>query len=249
MNPSIIEEWYRGWDESMIWSYFQNVMGNAYVDREKNPNSAIVYVNCFGFVAGKPDIQLIQDWYNDVVEGFAIIVARDDSWHNVFEEVGKDKCRCVERYAIKKEPDCFNENDLTTFVKQVEQKYEIKPIDEDLYHECKKYQWSEDFVQGYKNYEEFKDKGLGFVAICDGKLIAGASSYSSYKGGIEVEVDTKEEYRRKGLATACASKLILECLKKCLYPSWDAQNKWSVALAEKLGYHFSHSYRAYEFWK
>ena len=27
--------------------------------------------------------------------------------------------------------------------------------------------------------------------------------------------------------------------------SWDAQNKWSLALAEKLGYHFSHEYVAY----
>ena len=51
---------------------------------------------------------------------------------------------------------------------------------------------------------------------------------------------------RKGLAYACGAKLILECIKNGLYPSWDAQNKWSVALAEKLGYHFSHEYIAYE---
>ena len=83
----------------------------------------------------------------------------------------------------------------------------------------------------------------------DGEVVSGASSYSSYTGGIEVEVDTKEEYRRNGLATACAAKLIIECLKRNLYPSWDAQNKWSVALAEKLGYHYSHAYTAYEMWK
>ena len=52
--------------------------------------------------------------------------------------------------------------------------------------------------------------------------------------------------KRKGLAYVCGSKLILECLERGLYPSWDAQNKWSVALAEKLGYHFSHEYTAYE---
>lgn len=56
----------------------------------------------------------------------------------------------------------------------------------------------------------------------------------------------REDHRRKGLAYACGSKLILECLEKGLYPSWDAQNKWSVALAQKLGYHFSHEYVAYE---
>ncbi|MCD8086840.1 MAG: GNAT family N-acetyltransferase [Clostridiales bacterium] len=247
--PSKIEEWYRDWDESMIWSYLQTVMGDAYADREDRPTSAIICVNCFGFAAGIPNIQLVQDWYNQVVDKFAIITARDDSWHKAFEEVGKDNCRRVERYAIKKEPDCFNVNKLTTFVTQAGQECEIRQIDEDLYHECKKYRWSEDFVQGYKTYGEFQHKGLGFVAICHGSLLSGASSYSSYKGGIKIEVDTKEDCRRKGLATACASKLILECLKRGLYPSWDAQNKWSLALAEKLGYHFSHTYSAYEVWK
>lgn len=80
----------------------------------------------------------------------------------------------------------------------------------------------------------------------DGELVAGASSYSRYDKGIEIEIDTREDQRRKGLAYVCGAKLILECLDKGLYPSWDAQNTWSVALAEKLGYHFSHEYVAYE---
>ena len=82
----------------------------------------------------------------------------------------------------------------------------------------------------------------------DGELVSGASSYSRYEGGIEIEIDTNEKYRRKGLAYICGAKLILECLKRNLYPSWDAQNKWSLALAEKLGYHYSHTYNAYEIW-
>ena len=77
-------------------------------------------------------------------------------------------------------------------------------------------------------------------------MVAGASSYSRYNDGIEIEIDTKTEHRRKGLASVCGAKLILECLDRDLYPSWDAQNMWSVGLAEKLGYHYSHTYTAYE---
>ena len=77
-------------------------------------------------------------------------------------------------------------------------------------------------------------------------MVSGASSYSRYKNGIEIEIDTKAEFRQKGLAYACGAKLILECLSRNLYPSWDAQNKISVALAEKLGYHYDHEYTAYE---
>ncbi len=76
--------------------------------------------------------------------------------------------------------------------------------------------------------------------------MSGASSYSSYQGGIEIEIDTREDCRRKGLASVCGARLVLECLNRGMYPSWDAQNLWSVGLAEKLGYHFSHEYDAYE---
>ena len=77
------------------------------------------------------------------------------------------------------------------------------------------------------------------------KLVCGASSYTVYNKGIEIEIDTKEGYRRKGLALVCASKIILECLSRELYPSWDAANRESVALAEKLGYHFDNEYVTY----
>lgn len=51
---------------------------------------------------------------------------------------------------------------------------------------------------------------------------------------------------RQGLAFACGARLILECLQRGLYPSWDAQNEGSLALARKLGYHFDHAYTAFE---
>lgn len=246
---SKIYAWYKDWDESMLWSCFQEIMGEAYVDHPEYPQSGIVYVNCFAFAAGKPNKLLVQNWYDEKVNSFAIITARDNSWNPIFKAVGKDNCRRVERYAIKKEKNCFDTERLNGFIAQLNGKYELKSIDEKIFNACKNYDWSVDFVQGYKNYDEYHKYGLGIVAFHDGEMVAGASSYSSYPGGIEVEIDTKEEYRRKGLATACGAKLILECLKRGFYPSWDAQNRWSVALAEKLGYHYSHAYTAYEMWK
>ena len=84
------------------------------------------------------------------------------------------------------------------------------------------------------------------VCVLDGKLVAGAASYSVYCGGIEIQIETHCAYRRQGLATACGAALILDCLDQGRYPSWDAHNKASLALAQQLGYVFDHSYIAYE---
>ena len=111
---------------------------------------------------------------------------------------------------------------------------------------CRQNHWANDLVSQFKDYDAYRELGLGVVILREGELVAGASSYSRYRDGIEIEIDTREDYRRKGLAYVCGAKLILECLKRDLYPSWDAQNKWSVALAEKLGYQFDHEYIVYE---
>ena len=97
----------------------------------------------------------------------------------------------------------------------------------------------------YRSYKDFKEKGLGYVAYKDGQLICIASSYNTYKSTIGVTIGTLEEYRRKGLAAACAASLILGCLKRGIYPAWEAANMASVALAEKLGYHFDKELECY----
>lgn len=78
-----------------------------------------------------------------------------------------------------------------------------------------------------------------------GRTSRGASTYAYYEGGIEIEIDTAPEHRQRGLATACAARLILTCLDRGLYPSWDAANPTSAALAEKLGYRPAGAYVTY----
>ncbi len=88
--------------------------------------------------------------------------------------------------------------------------------------------------------------GMGMVVLKNGAIVSGASSYTRYNEGIEIEVDTIASERRKHLATVACAALILRCLEEGLYPSWDAHNMNSVRLAQKLGYEFDHEYTAYE---
>ncbi len=245
-KPEKAEPLFCNWQETLIWSCLQNIMGNIYVDNSANPLSAMALIGDFCFFAGVPNEELVRYKPKEVLKNFVIMVPQNNGWTELITGIYGDKAKMVKRYAIKKEPNIFDRNKLRKVVGTLPSEYSLKMIDEELFNLCRASGWSMDLVSQYKDYEMYKKLGIGVVALKGKMLIAGASSYSSYQGGIEIEIDTKEAYRRKGLAYVCGAKLILECLERELYPSWDAQNKESVALAEKLGYHYDHEYTAYE---
>lgn len=239
---------FRDWQESLIWSCLQKVMGDIYVDNEEAPKSAMAVLGDFCFFAGKPEEKLVAYKPENCAQDFMIMVPQSEKWAELIINVFGDQARPVTRYAIKKEQNIFDKQTLTSAVSSLKPGYSMQMIDADLFELCHANEWSQDLVSQIKDYETYKKLGIGVAVLKGESLVAGASSYARYREGIEIEIDTKEEFRRNGLAYACAAKLILECLERGLYPSWDAQNQASVALAEKLGYHFDHEYKAFEIW-
>lgn len=233
---------FAGWEETLIWSCLQGVMGKIIVDDQNDPCSAAAIIGDFTFFAGELNEELTG--YTVPGQKFMIMTPQNEGWSALIEKVWGEKAKRTERYAIRKEPDVFDREKLRSI--QPPAGYELRMIDEELYHQCLSESWSRDLVAQFADYETFRRMALGVAALKDGKITAGASTYSRYKEGIEIEIDTEISHRRKGLALACGAKLILACLERGLYPSWDAQNMGSVALAEKLGYHFDRAYPVYE---
>lgn len=50
---------FEGWEETLIYSCLQKVMGKIYVTDLENPKSAFAFVGCFGFYAGEPNMDLL----------------------------------------------------------------------------------------------------------------------------------------------------------------------------------------------
>ena len=239
-----VNEIFKNWNETLIWSCLQGIMGEIHTNSAED--AAMAILGDFAFYAGNPSEELVRFKPESCKQDFIIMVPQNDEWAELIEKCYGDKAKKVTRYAIKKEPAIFDVVKLEQATLDMPAGYELKMMEELEYNMCRSNGWANDLVSQYKDYDTYKELGLGVSVLKDGELVAGASSYSIYGEGIEIEIDTREDHRRKGLAYACGAKLILECLKKGLYPSWDAQNQWSVALAEKLGYHFSHEYTAYE---
>ena len=231
---------FEGWEETLIYSCLQKVMGRVYVTDPENPRSACAFAGCFCFYAGEPDRELVAR----KPDGFVIMVPRNEDWAALIEDCFPSAKR-VTRYAIRKDTR-FDTAALRKELGRLPEGYELREIDAEIYDKCLEDPVTADFVSPFGSREKYLEWGRGVVILKDGRIAAGASSYTRYLEGIEIEVDTMETERRKHLATTACAALILRCLEEGLYPSWDAQNMNSVRLAEKLGYEFDHEYAAYE---
>lgn len=244
-NPKRAERLFGKWQEAIIWSCLQNVMGAVYADHSENPKSAMALSGDFCFLAGQPDRELVRYKPEGCRQDFMIMVPQNDQWAEVIRDIYGERARAVTRYAIKKDT-CFDRERLQAAVGSLSPGFTMKMINQDCFELCKNSGWTHDLVSQYPDYTMYEKLGIGAAVFKGEEIVSGASAYVRYREGIEIEIDTKENYRRMGLAYACGAKLILECLEQGLYPSWDAQNKWSVALAQKLGYQFDYEYPAYE---
>lgn len=237
---------YEKWSETCVTSALQGVMGDIYAPAGDNPDCAVVILGDFAFYAGNPNRELVMYKPPHKEEShFIIMVGDSPEWDKLFMDCYKDKCKLHTRYAIKKDTQ-FSMDNLMDLAKKLPAEYSAKCIDEKLYYYCMDNDWCRDFVGNFADYEDYRQHGMGVMILHGDEPVAGTSSYSYYLEGIEIEIVTREDYRRKGLATVAAAKLIMMCLDKGLYPSWDAANLNSVGLSRKLGYEFDKEYTSYE---
>lgn len=97
-DMSKAEKLFEGWQETLIYSCLQKVMGKVFVTDQDEPEAALAFVGCFGFFAGKPDVELIKG----IPGGFTILVPQNEAWEEAIEEVYPD-VKKVTRYAIRKD--------------------------------------------------------------------------------------------------------------------------------------------------
>ena len=103
------------------------------------------------------------------------------------------------------------------------------------------------FSQGknYSGWAAFQAEGSGAVVYDGAEIVAAASSFLSLDGEVELDISTKETHRRKKLATACAARMLRDCMQRGITVHWDAQNDVSRHLAEKFGFAVEKEYAVY----
>ena len=239
---------FEGWPVYLFRTVLDGEMGEAYAT--DNDAAAVLCLPEFSFLAGDASCADAEALAAIVPEGAVCDMRywapRDEAWARVIERALDGKARMTQRYAIRKDVHRFDVARLNALTRALPPDCELRAIDGPLYHMALSQGWSCDLVAKFRDEADFLTRGLGVVALSGGEIVSGASSFVVFRGGIEVEIDTRRDQRRRGLAAACGAQLLLTCFSRGLYPSWDAHNTASVALAEKLGYVPGRPYDVYE---
>ncbi|MGL5615045.1 MAG: GNAT family N-acetyltransferase [Sarcina sp.] len=236
-----LKVFFEGSEDTIILSCLQGHMGEAWVDNLINPTMVELIVGDFVFFAGEPKGEAGEELLINIPIN-SIVFTESSKWKEKIKAFYKGDCKIEKRYSFYKNKEDLDINFIKDFYKEIPQGYKLKKLDKELLENYDVNKLSNDFTAQFNSMEDYLKRGRGYYLLKDGEVISGASSYSIYNDGIEIEIDTAREYRRKGLATIVASALIVDCLENGLYPSWDAANLKSLALAEKLGYKLNKEY-------
>ena len=105
-----IKEIFTNWDETLIWSCLQGVMGEIHTNATQD--AAMAILGDFAFFAGKPHSDLVRFKPESCEQDFIIMVPQSEEWAHLIENCYGNKARKVTRYAIKKEKDIFDVSKL-----------------------------------------------------------------------------------------------------------------------------------------
>jgi len=231
-------------NSTILLSYLQGHMGEAWVDDLENPTVAQVMVGIFVFYAGDVNSEAATELLHNIPEHIYAIVDTDD-WKKGIENIHKGRIEKFTRYRFEKNREHLDTNQLQGNLLKLPEGYELKRIDESLVNEASLHEVSPDFTGQFDSPQDYLNRGLGFCIVHKGQVVSGASSFSIYDNGLEIEVATDANHRKMGLATIVSSALILDCMEKGIYPNWDAVDQVSHNLAKKLGYVLKEPYDTY----
>ena len=100
------------WEETLIWSCLQGIMGNVYADDLNSPTAAMAVIGDFTFFTGKPNLELVSHKPDRCKQDFMIMVPQTEPWKDMIVRFYGEKAKVVSRYAIKKEPEVFDRGKL-----------------------------------------------------------------------------------------------------------------------------------------
>lgn len=216
-------------------------MGKAFVDNLDQPRAFQIRVGPFVYFAGDPTGPGAREMLISLAP-YTFFMPSAPGWLEAAQGIHGRRLDPLERYSFSTaQLDLIR---LEALIQASPLKSQVRRMDLAFTQEV----WGQDHyvdLSDFDSPEDFLERGVGFFAELDGAVAGAAFSSLVCSWGIEVSIYIVREHRTRGVATLLAANLLRWCLENGTDPHWDAANRESCALAEKLGYMAAGKYLAY----
>ena len=228
--------------QDYTWNYLadailEGTMGRALADDAEEPHVAVLQapnlqLNIVGGDAGHP---AAREYMEQLPKRSALFFGAE-GWEELVQSMHGGKSIEMPRYAFTSE--ALDVEHLRSVASGVPDGY--RPVQMALALArrlgAEKSSFAEDHMVNFDSPEDFVARGFGFCLLDGDQIASVATTFAICRKGIEIQINTRKEHQRKGLATAVAAQLLVHSLEQGLDPNWDAANESSVGLATRLGY-------------
>ena len=219
----------------------EDQMGSAFVDDLENPRAFQIAVGPFRYFAGDPTVPGAQAMLKMLPPG-SFLMPSAPGWLEAAQAIHGEKLVPLRRHS-------FSSKSLSAaHLRELGQRSRFADRVEEMDASFAARVWGQDHfvdLSTYESPEDFARRGIGFTVEDKGTIVGAAFASLVSSRGIEVSLYVLPDYRRQGIGTLLASRLLLSCLESGFDPHWDAANPESCRLAERLGYAPAGTYTAH----
>jgi GNAT superfamily N-acetyltransferase len=212
--------------------------GEAFTDDLDRPTVGLLVLD-FYFPGGDPSAPAAPSAVHSMKTPATVVVS-DDAWVPLLQETFHGRVRPHERVDFL--PGAWDRARLEGFL-QLEAGYRMERVT--AYSAQQFSELAPSLVYNFRSLADFIERGVGFGVIHHDRFVSGCSSFTLSGGKLEFEIQTHPEFRRRGLALACAARMVLHCIDNGIEPCWDAHNEPSALLAKKLGFVEKRRYKSW----
>lgn len=217
-------------------------MGKAFVDDAQQPQVYCINVGPFWYFAGEANSPGA-DAMISAFPAYNLLMPSAPGWVEIAQRQFGQKLKQFPRYSFSGAD--LNTTHLESLLANSPVHQNIEPLTAETAAALAGVPDSYFEISDFESAQDFAARSFGFAASDHGSVMGVAYGSLVCSRGIEVSIFVEEAYRRRGVATALASSLLIESLRRGLRPNWDAANPESCRLAEKLGYIPTGTYNAY----
>jgi GNAT superfamily N-acetyltransferase len=229
-------------DTVLIRCVLEGHFGTAHADSRSAPTVARLDSGTFTMLGGDPEARATPALLRHAP--ITYVTPESDGWRRVLVAEFGDRISPLPFTAFAAHS--LEQARLAELAQSLPAGFQLRTVDRGLAERLASELGNPYMIENFRSLEDFEKRGIGYCVTHEGRIVSAATSMARCRDAIDIEIETRPEFQRRGLGTAIGARLVLHCLQAGIEPQWLAANAVSERLALRLGFEKRETYETFE---